>query len=428
MKQYNLCGIGAGPSNLSIAAMLKKPETALFIEQMENYDWHSGLQLGFAELQVSHLKDLVTLADPTNKFSFLNYLVKSGRMYHFLNCQFENISRREYSDYLKWVHSSLNNINMAESVLSVDYENGQFQIDTSKDRYFSKHLSIGVGKTPYIPEFARHEINENNFHASTYGLRRDNFKGKKVVVIGGGQTGAEIVYDILNRSEAFQASSLHWVSRRHNFLPMDDSSFTNDLYMPCQLDYLADLDEETKVDLYNQNILSSDGISEKLIKAIYQSLYKNEFLYPGKTKTRLIPNVNVNSLLRSGTNKFSVGVKHNLHRTSEKFDCDIIIWATGYKSKSHQFLSNRIKDSLQYEAGEVRLNQDYSAKWEEEDNNKIFILNSSPIQKGLADPNLSLTAWRSKLIAGTIEQGMHDKNETSKSIIEWKRSSSPLYA
>lgn len=36
-------------------------------------------------MQVSFLKDLVTLRDPTSKFTFLNFMHKTGRLVDFFN-------------------------------------------------------------------------------------------------------------------------------------------------------------------------------------------------------------------------------------------------------------------------------------------------------------------------------------------------------
>lgn len=68
-KIYSVIGIGIGPFNLGLAALIEPVEelSALFFDQAEGFDWHPGLMLNNATLQVPFLGDLVTMADPANK-------------------------------------------------------------------------------------------------------------------------------------------------------------------------------------------------------------------------------------------------------------------------------------------------------------------------------------------------------------------------
>ncbi|MGF7192210.1 L-ornithine N5-oxygenase [Robbsia andropogonis] len=54
-----------------------------------------------AEMQISFLKDLVSLRNPSGTFSFLNYLKEKDRFSEFANLRNFFPSRAEYSDYLR---------------------------------------------------------------------------------------------------------------------------------------------------------------------------------------------------------------------------------------------------------------------------------------------------------------------------------------
>ncbi|MGL6129886.1 SidA/IucD/PvdA family monooxygenase, partial [Chryseobacterium artocarpi] len=84
-KTYDIIGIGIGPFNLGLAALLEPVETvsALFLDQADGFDWHPGLMLDNATLQVPFMADLVTMADPKSKYSFLNFLKETDRLYKF---------------------------------------------------------------------------------------------------------------------------------------------------------------------------------------------------------------------------------------------------------------------------------------------------------------------------------------------------------
>src|SRR5262245_44737910 len=121
---FDLLGVGIGPFNLSLSALLSSVKTikSRFFESKPSFSWHPGLLLTNSELQVSYLKDLVTLVDPTNPYTFLAYLVKHKLLYRFINAQFRDVSRLEYDNYLKWVSSCLPNLFFGEKVETISYE------------------------------------------------------------------------------------------------------------------------------------------------------------------------------------------------------------------------------------------------------------------------------------------------------------------
>ena len=53
------------------------------------------------------LADLVTLADPTSPYTFLNYLHEQGRLYRFYFHERFHVLRAEYEAYCRWVAAQL---------------------------------------------------------------------------------------------------------------------------------------------------------------------------------------------------------------------------------------------------------------------------------------------------------------------------------
>src|SRR5689334_12582329 len=89
---YDLVGVGFGPSNLALAAAVHErntdqsttdPVTAVFFERQARFGWHRGMLIEDSTMQVSFLKDLVTLRNPTSRFSFLCYLQERDRLMDF---------------------------------------------------------------------------------------------------------------------------------------------------------------------------------------------------------------------------------------------------------------------------------------------------------------------------------------------------------
>ncbi|MCW7991664.1 lysine 6-monooxygenase, partial [Streptomyces platensis subsp. clarensis] len=117
----DLVGIGIGPFNLSLAALanpLAELDTA-FYEQRPGFDWHPGLLIDGATLQVPFLADLVTLADPASPWSFLNYLKTCDRLFPFYFAERFHIHRAEYDAYCRWVAGNLPGVHFGHQVDAV---------------------------------------------------------------------------------------------------------------------------------------------------------------------------------------------------------------------------------------------------------------------------------------------------------------------
>src|SRR5690606_410488 len=106
---YDLVGIGVGPFNLSLAALLSRHNElkSRFFEKKAQFSWHSEIMFNDSVMQTSFLKDLVTPVDPTNPHSFLNYLVQHGLFYAHLNTARSSVSRKEFEMYCQWVSKNL---------------------------------------------------------------------------------------------------------------------------------------------------------------------------------------------------------------------------------------------------------------------------------------------------------------------------------
>ncbi|WP_253261621.1 SidA/IucD/PvdA family monooxygenase, partial [Pseudomonas aeruginosa] len=75
----------------------------LFLDKQADYRWHGNTLVSQSELQISFLKDLVSLRNPTSPYSFVNYLHKHGRLVDFINLGTFYPCRMEFNDYLRWV-------------------------------------------------------------------------------------------------------------------------------------------------------------------------------------------------------------------------------------------------------------------------------------------------------------------------------------
>ncbi|WP_030200935.1 lysine N(6)-hydroxylase/L-ornithine N(5)-oxygenase family protein [Streptomyces sp. NRRL S-87] len=424
---YRCIGVGVGPANLSLASLLHgRPEVPnLFVDRKESFTWHDGQQIPGTTLQVSQFKDLVSLADPSSPFSFLSYLHEKGRVYHFLNARFDDVPRREFRNYLAWASRRNENIAFGETVREVafDDEANRFTVRTDRRTATADNVVVGIGSRPWIPPQGADGQGATQFHVADYLERAHGLGGKRVVVIGGGQSGAEAFLDLISRSGAELPRRVSWISRRQNYFPIDDSPFTNDFYMPSHADYFYGLPREQRHHLNTRHILTSDGISESTLREIYQAIYVHRFVEDNDDLVALHPDRDVFDVSPGAVGGWEVSARHNGESDSlEKFEADVIVWATGYRPAAMDFLAP-VADRLEREGDELRVDEDYAVRWDGPADRRIFVQNGVRGQRGLADPNLSLNAWRSRRIADRLIGVRSD--EQLASFIEWSSKSAP---
>ncbi|TPQ20890.1 lysine N(6)-hydroxylase/L-ornithine N(5)-oxygenase family protein [Streptomyces sporangiiformans] len=415
---YRCLGIGVGPANLSLASLLhgRSEVPNLFLDEKDQFDWHDGQQMPGASLQVSLLKDLVMLSDPTNGFSFLSYLHEQGKIYHFINAQYDAVPRMEFRNYLEWASRRNKNVVFGEKVLAVEFD-GSFVVHTSRRTLQAENIVVGVGTRPWVPESSQGKLGETQLHVADFTVETQNLAGKRVAVVGGGQSGAEAFLDLIARPPKELPRRVTWISRRENYLPIDDSPFTNEYYVPSYSDYFFGLDRVTRKSLIEKNVLTSDGISESTLREIYQRCYEHRFIRGAEDLVTLLPNRGVTDVTGDESGGWTIKMAHNDKPDAVEYaDVDVIVWATGFRPAPTDFLEP-IADRLQREGDEYRIDQDFAVHWDGPRDRMIFMQNAARGQRGLADPNLSLTAWRSRRIFDRIV-GM-GSDEQLPSFVEW---------
>ena len=289
-KIYDLIGVGVGPFNLSLAALLEdQPEVdSVFFDQKPGFDWHKGMLIVGTRLQVPFMADLVTLADPTNRYSFLNYLSEKNRLYPFYFLQRLDIPRREYNDYCQWVADELHNCRFGKKVVELDYDqNEKYYTVTIEDiatnereTHFSKNLVLGTGSTPALPKSFQGLPEDKVFHTSQFLQNQDRCrKAKSITVIGSGQSAAEVFRELLKERMDCQYK-LTWITRSKSFLSMEESKLTVEQFSPDYVDYFYKFLRRKRMKSSNHRTCSTK-VSARIPLMIFTIFYMNT-LYPAK--------------------------------------------------------------------------------------------------------------------------------------------------
>jgi lysine N6-hydroxylase len=392
-------GVGAGPFNLSLAALLAPTVfKARFFDKSADFEWHPGLLFPEATIQVSYLKDLVTLVDPTSPYSFLAFLRAHKRLYRFINRTENRVSRKEFNQYLQWVAARLPNVEFGAEVCEVAIDEQSFSVQLDHRRIHTKTIVLGTGLVPNIPPWGRSYLGDHVFHSNDYLHHPVNVTGRVVAVVGGGQSGAEVVWHLLLDPEHLPAR-LVWISHRPNLLPLDESPFTNELFNPVYSDYFFSLSQEQRDVLLAEQKLASDGISQGLLQRIYDRLYDLEFLEAAGRRVGVLPGHEVIDMQHT-----SAGCDLALRDrwgTSRNVRADVIVLGTGYSyalPKAMQPLADR----MSWDRDGLPVRADFSVEWDGPPELRIYAQDAARHMRGVADPNLSLMAWRSAIIANSL--------------------------
>jgi lysine N6-hydroxylase len=393
--------IGGGPSNLSLAA-LAAPIDGLSLAVLERnaaFSWHPGIMLFEAQVQTAPIKDLVTLVDPTSPYSFLNYLATQRRLYRFVVACRAYVSRREFEQYFSWASQKLESVKFGVDVRAIEHDGRSFVVESSSGALRANNVVLGVGKMPFVPECAAPLVSDTVFHSSKYACQDRALAGRDVLLVGGGQSAAEIAMHLLSDVDKLPRR-LVWVTARTGFQPMDDSPFTNEWFNPRYARHFHQLDPARRRELLDRQVLASDGVTESLLLAIYRRLYVLDYLEKRPFAHDLWPDHRLVGL-RGLDGGYEATVESSDLGDTFSVRADAVILATGYRETIPSFMEP-LSGRLRLDRGKFLVERDFSVSWDGPADHRIFVQGGARESHGIADPNLSLAAWRSAVILNRV--------------------------
>lgn len=405
MITHDFVGIGLGPFNLGLACLTDPLRGAggldgVFLEARDRFDWHPGMLLDDATLQVPFLADLVTMADPTSRWSFLNYLKQSGNLYPFYIRESFYPLRREYDDYCRWAAESLPGIRFGQAVTDVEHDGSAYLVRTSAGESFrARRLVLGVGTSPRVPAPLRPLLGASGVtHSADYLAHREELQQQeRITVVGSGQSAAEIYLDLLSAAPE-HGYELVWLTRSPRFFPMEYTKLTLEMTSPEYGAYHRALPMETRDRLARDQRHLFKGISGDLVDAIYDLHYQQRVTGDGP-RTTLLTNTEVRDARPLGGSGADLDLLHT--ETGEAFSLRTggLVLATGYGPTQPAFLSG-VEDRIRRDAkGRYDVAEDYSV---DVAGGEIFVQNAEEHTHSLLAPDLGMGPYRNSVIIAAM--------------------------
>jgi L-ornithine N5-oxygenase len=343
----DVLGVGFGPSNLGLAVAIEEHNdgtagpaiAARFVERQPRFGWHRGMLLDDATMQVTFLKDLVTLRNPASDYSFVSYLHDRGRLVDFVNHKILFPLRLEFHDYLEWAAARVEHLvaydQTVDDVRPVVEAGRVVAFDVcATDRAGTtrvrraRNVAVAVGLAPRLPDDV--ELGPRVWHNLDLVSRVERVPAdpapRRFVVVGAGQSAAEAV-EFLHRR--FPSAEVCSVFARYGYSPSDDTPYANRIFDPEAVDTYFGADEQVKRMLFDYHRNTNYSVVDPdLINELYRREYQERVV--GRRRLRMMNASRLVELDADG-DAATVAVEHLPTGTVERLDVDAVVFATGYR-------------------------------------------------------------------------------------------------
>ncbi|MEV0024482.1 SidA/IucD/PvdA family monooxygenase [Streptomyces atroolivaceus] len=433
---HDLIGIGFGPSNVAMAIALternsrvgrQQAVTAHFFERQPRFGWHRGMLIDDATMQVSFLKDLVTLRNPSSEFSFLCYLQSEGRLVDFVNGKSLFPLRVEFHDYFEWAAAKVDDmvsyghevIDVRPVVLDgvVEYVDVTSRSGSEVVVHRARNLVIGTGLRPQMPDGV--ERTDRVWHTSDLLARVEGLDGaeppSRFVVVGAGQSAAENVAYLHRR---FPEAEVCAVFSRYGYSPADDSGFANRIFDPDAVDEYFTAPDETKRKLMGYHGNTNYAVVDiDLIDDLYRTAYQEKVLGTERLRflnvSRVVDAVETPDRVRTTVESLVTGERTTL-------DADVVVYATGYLPADALGLLGEVGERCRLDAqGRVRVERDYRVATDPGMRCGVYLQGGTEHTHGITSSLLSNTAIRvGEILDSIVERGQNDASGRPRDVVD----------
>lgn len=422
---HDIAGVGFGPSNLALAVAVSEhnaapqlsPMSAVFLERRSSFAWHPGMLLRDATMQVSFLKDLVTLRNPRSPYTFLNYLHERRRISAFINQKDFFPTRLEFHDYLSWAAESFGDaikygyeVELVEpvveggEVIAFDIAPGDGS-DPCHGRVRARNLVIASGLRPRLP--AGISSSDRVWHSAELLPRLESWEGpdpQRVAVVGAGQSAAEVLAFLHDR---FPACEIYSVVQRYGFVPSDDSPFANQIFDPEAVDFFFEAGPDFRARLLDDHANTNYSVVDQdLITDLYRRMYREQVA--GQRRLHVLKGSRIVGAALDPSGHPHLEVLNLSDSRTKTLPTDLAVFATGYEHMDPIPLLGKVAHLCRLDdQGRVLVDRDYRVQTAPEVIAGIYLQGGTEHVHGLSSSLLSNLATRAAEIVGSVDRDLN---------------------
>ncbi|NRB16808.1 MAG: SidA/IucD/PvdA family monooxygenase [Rhodobacteraceae bacterium] len=412
---YDIVGIGFGPANIALAIALEElhPDKSFrFVDSQKQIVWQNEMLFEnaldvYSNIQNSPHRDLATPRNPRSRYSFLNYLHENGLFWTQLNLNMSMPLRPDFANYIAWVAENFRDHFIGGTwVTGIEPRGDHYAIKCDKGpEILARHVVLGTGRPPQIPEQFQGIKNPNCIHFTKYNSSIEAMvagNDKRIAIVGSSQTAAEIV---LHLTKMHPQIEVDVIMRRFGFPLKDTTPFVSEIYFPEFTDLYFNSSEAMKRridrDVYGTNYGTAD---EDVIQEIYQQIYYDKLA--GRNKLELHRLSEIKNVRDKG-GKIEITINDRMHTRTFDKAYDGVILATGFVNYGphphNQKIPNLLQPLqhlLQLERGAVSVGRKYDLALTPEAPGKILMNGLCEVTHGMGDAgSISLMSLRAAEIA-----------------------------
>ncbi|MFD7168148.1 SidA/IucD/PvdA family monooxygenase [Streptomyces violascens] len=410
---YDLIGVGFGPSNLALAIAaeeLDSERTCLFFERSPQLQWHPGMLIDGSRMQISFLKDLVSLRNPASPYTFLQYTKAKNRLEQFVNLSEFRPTRLEYQDYLRWVAEFFaGQVRYRTEVTKVSPVRRPGEDVHRLFRLEARDVMTGqttvchaanvvhaAGGRPRLPHggvcAGPAVIHSSDFLPNFPDHFADRSRHYEFGVAGDGQSAGEIAAYLMRR---YPESRVHLFLSGEALRATDNNPFVNEQFFESNANSFYGRNSSDRAALRAELRNTNYGVVESgFLDDLYRMVYDDEVR--GTRRLIIHPATRVTAVRDSDTGP-QVAIVDRRSGAHEEIPCDGVVLATGYIRALDEAMFGELMSFLKTEGDELVLS-DYRVCTTAELAGGLYVQGYGEHLFGLGDTLLSLLPFRSRQI------------------------------
>jgi len=336
----DVVGVGFGPANIALAIAIEERNafvSSLFLERRATQGWQDEMLLPGADIQHHPIRDLVTPINPRSRYTFVNYLFESGRLFEHFNLPMGLPLRSEYRHYINWVAAKFQRqVRYGAHAISIEplYRGhrivGYRTVQEDGSIVNAKVLVVAPGRSPRVPAAFEGVKDGRVVHLTQFLSALTEVLARcpnpRVAVVGGSQSAVELMLHLATR---VPTEKLVCVTRSFGFRQKDGSSFSREVYFPRFIETYYHADPALKAKLRSELHFTNYSAADKdVLDQLYSMIYHDKLEgRTGREVRTLTEVVDVNCRPSGVTLGLVNAVKGG--RAEEEFD--FVVLATGFK-------------------------------------------------------------------------------------------------